>query len=121
MCNTVDRERFAGLNIHGFNAIEVFMEIFSRCLGHKYSLFSIIKERYLYSQKNFYSTSENRENAKVWPREYFPVYSIYSVITEVYVLLEYIYELSLLSSVTEILPFPVVVSDALPQLVSSHH
>ena len=62
MCNTVDGERFAGLNIRGFNAIEVFMEIFSCCPGHKYSLFSIIKERDLYSQKNFYGTSENRES-----------------------------------------------------------
>ena len=32
---TVDGERFAGLNIRGFSAIEVFAEIFSRCLGHK--------------------------------------------------------------------------------------
>ena len=28
---------------------------------HKYSLFSIIKERHLYSQKNFHGTPENRE------------------------------------------------------------
>ena len=33
----IDRERFAGLNIHGFNAIEVFVKIFLHCLGHKYS------------------------------------------------------------------------------------
>ena len=33
--NTVDGERFAGLNIRGFSAIEVFAEIISRCLGHK--------------------------------------------------------------------------------------
>ena len=32
---TVDGERFAGLNIRGFSAIEVFAEIFSRYLGHK--------------------------------------------------------------------------------------
>ena len=32
---TVDGERFAGLNIRGFNAIEVFAEIFSRCLDHE--------------------------------------------------------------------------------------
>ena len=58
---TVDWERFAGLNICGFNAIEVFTEMFSCCLGHKYSLFSIIKERHLYSRKNFCGTPENRE------------------------------------------------------------
>ena len=32
---TVDGERFAGLNIHGFSAIEVFTEIFLHCLGYK--------------------------------------------------------------------------------------
>ena len=58
---TVDGERFAGLNIHGFSTIEVFVEIFSCCLGHKYSLFSIITERHLYLWKNFRGTLENRE------------------------------------------------------------
>ena len=58
---TVDGGRFAGLNIRGFSAIEVFVEIFSHCLGHKYSIFSINKERYLYSRKNFHGTPENRE------------------------------------------------------------
>ena len=33
--HTVDGERFAGLNIHGFSAIKVFVEIFSCYLGHK--------------------------------------------------------------------------------------
>ena len=33
--HTVDRERFTGLNIHGFSTIKVFAEIFSCCLGHK--------------------------------------------------------------------------------------
>ena len=67
LCNyvcTVDGERFAGLNIHGFSTIKVFMEIFSHCLGHKYSLFSIIKARYLYSWKNFRSTPKNREKCE---------------------------------------------------------
>ena len=32
---TVDGERFAGLNIRSFSAIEVFAEIFLHCLGHK--------------------------------------------------------------------------------------
>ena len=40
-------ERFAGLNINGFNPIEVFAEIFSCFLGQKCLLFSIIKEKHL--------------------------------------------------------------------------
>ena len=59
--NTVDGERFGGLNICGFSVIKVFMEILSRCLGHRCSLFSTIKERCLYSQKNFHDTPENHE------------------------------------------------------------
>ena len=59
---TVDGERFAGLNICGFSTIEVFTVILLRCLGHKCSLFSTIKERYLNSWKNFHGTPENHEN-----------------------------------------------------------
>ena len=51
--NTVNGERFAGLNICCFSAIEVFMEILSRCLGHK--------EGRLYSQKSLCGTPENCE------------------------------------------------------------
>ena len=58
---TVDGERFTGLNIRGFSAIEVFMEIVLRCLGHKCSLFSTIKERRLYSWKNFRGTPKNHK------------------------------------------------------------
>ena len=32
---TVDGERFTGLNIRSFSAIEVFAEIFLHCLSHK--------------------------------------------------------------------------------------
>ena len=46
---TIDGEKFAGLNVHFFNPIEVFAEIFSLCLGQKSLLFSTIKERHLYS------------------------------------------------------------------------
>ena len=59
---TVDGKRFTGVNIRGFSAIEVFMEILSRSLGHKCSLFSTIKERCLNLRKNFYGTPENRKN-----------------------------------------------------------
>ena len=50
-----------GLNVRGFNTIKVFVEIYPRFLGHKYSLLSINKERHLYSRKNFRSTPKNRE------------------------------------------------------------
>ena len=62
---TVDGERFTGLNICGFSAIKAFTEIVLHCLGHKCLLFSTVKERHLYSRKNFCGTPENRENAKV--------------------------------------------------------
>ena len=53
---TIDMERFAGLNVHGF---EVFTEILSRCLGQMCLLLSIIKERHLYSWEKFCGTPEN--------------------------------------------------------------
>ena len=62
--NTVDRERFAGLNIHSFSVIKVFTEIFLHCLGYKCSLFSAIKEMRLYLRKNFLGTPENHEKCK---------------------------------------------------------
>ena len=50
--NTVDRERFAGLNIRGFNAIEVFVEIFSRCLGHKQCVSThYLGEAFIFTEK----------------------------------------------------------------------
>ena len=63
--DVVDGERFAGLNIHSFSIMEVFMEILLRHLGHKCSLFSIIKERLLYSWKNLHSSPETVKNTKV--------------------------------------------------------
>ena len=67
---TVDKERFAGLNVHVFNPIEVFAEIHSRCLGQKCLLFSIIKENSLYSWEIFHSTLENHEclAQRIFPR-----------------------------------------------------
>ena len=61
---TVNGERFAGLNVRVFNTIEVFVEILLRCLGRKCLLFSIIKDRHLYSQENFHGTLENRKKRK---------------------------------------------------------
>ena len=51
LLNTIDRERFAGLNARVYNPIKVFAEILSRCLSQKCLLFSIIKERHLYSRE----------------------------------------------------------------------
>ena len=60
LLNTVDRERFAGLNVRVFNPIKVFAEILLCCLGQKCLLFSILKERHLYTWENFCGTLENR-------------------------------------------------------------
>ena len=61
---TVDGERFAGLNVCGFNPIEVFKEILSCCLGQKYFLFSIIKRGAYIHRKNFRGTLENYEKCE---------------------------------------------------------
>ena len=65
VADTVHGERFPGLNIRCFSAIEIFTEILSHCLGHKCSLFSTVKERHLHSRINFHGTPKNHENAKV--------------------------------------------------------
>ena len=61
---TVDVERFAGLNVHSFNLIEVFAKILLRCLHQKCLLFSIIIKRgtYVYSWKSFCGTLETCES-----------------------------------------------------------
>ena len=78
---TVDVETFAGLNVHGFSFIKVFAEILLRCLGQRYSLFSIIKERCLYSWKNFSSTLENYEKCKSLAQRIFPClrYTVWTI------------------------------------------
>ena len=38
--NTINVERFAGLNIRGFSPVKFFTEIFLRCLGQQYLLFN---------------------------------------------------------------------------------
>ena len=72
--NTVDIERFVGLNIHGFSPIKALQKYFCVVFGHNCSLFSAIKERCLYSPKNFHGTLENRENAKFLSSKYFHAY-----------------------------------------------
>ena len=57
-------EIFTELKIHGFNPTEVFADIFSHCLGQKCLLFSINKERRLYSQNNFSGILENCEKCE---------------------------------------------------------
>ena len=69
--DTVDGERFAGLNIRGFSAIK-FTKILSRCLGHKCSLFSTIKERHLYLWKNLHSIPEKHEKCESLAQQIFP-------------------------------------------------
>ena len=87
---TVDGKRFVGLNIHGFSAIKVFMEILSYCLGHKCSLFSTIKERHLYSRKNFHGTPENREKHESLAQRIFPRLQYVEKKTLVYHVLSFI-------------------------------
>ena len=62
-CHTVDRERFAELNIHGFTTIKVFAEIYSRFLGHKYSLLSK-RGTYIHG-KTFAVLQKTAKNVKV--------------------------------------------------------
>ena len=69
---TVDGERFAGLNVRVFNPIEVFAEILLCCLDQKCLLFSIIKERQLYSRTNSRGTLENREKHQCLAQRIFP-------------------------------------------------
>ena len=62
---TVDVERFTGLNIRSFNPPKVFAEILLRCLGQNCLLLHIIKERCLYSWKNFHGILEIMKTVKV--------------------------------------------------------
>ena len=69
--HTVDMERFVGVNIHSFNPIKVFVEILLHCFGQKSLLFSTIKERHLYSWKNFRGTLKNHENCESLAQQIF--------------------------------------------------
>ena len=69
---TVDVERFSGLNVRSVNPIEVSAKILLCCLGQKCLLFSVIKERCLYSRKHFHGTIENCENHKSLAQRIFP-------------------------------------------------
>ena len=60
-------ERCAGLNICGFSAIEAFMEIFFRCLGHKCSLLVQLKRGAYIHGKTFGVLLKTVKNAKVSP------------------------------------------------------
>ena len=84
---TVDRERFAGPNVRVFNPIKVFAEIFSHCLGQQCLLFSMIKERHLYSRENFCGTLENHEKREYLAYRIFPRlrYSVDSIVIELLV------------------------------------
>ena len=62
---TIDVEIFAGLNICGFNPIEVFVEILSHCLGHK-CLFSMIREVLIHG-KTFTVVLKTIKTGKISP------------------------------------------------------
>ena len=65
IATTVDEERFTGQYVHISNPYEAFTETLLHFLGQKCLLFSIIKERHLYSWENFCGTLENRENVNI--------------------------------------------------------
>ena len=62
---TVDEEKFTGLNICGFSAIEVFTEILLHCLDHKCSLCSTIKRGTYIHGKAFEVLLKSVKNTKV--------------------------------------------------------
>ena len=64
--HTVDMERFAGLNVHGFNPIEVFTEIFLRYHDYK-CLFCSHRKTFVVLLKI----------TKIWPSKSFHTYSPY--------------------------------------------
>ena len=57
MC-TINRKRFAGLNIHGFSPIKFFMGVLLQCLGQGAYYLTIGK----YSRENFHGTLKNHES-----------------------------------------------------------
>ena len=63
--HTVDVERFAGLNVHSFNSIEVFTEIFLRYLDYK-CLFCSHRKTFVVLLKI----------TKIWPSKSFHTYSM---------------------------------------------
>ena len=49
--NTLDMERYAGLNIRGFDSTEVFAETLSRCLGQNaYYLAQVKRGAYIHGK-----------------------------------------------------------------------
>ena len=67
---TIDMKKFVGLNIHGFNATEVFTAIFSRFLGQKCLLLK--RGTYIYG-KTFEVLLKTTKTTKVYPSESFSV------------------------------------------------
>ena len=70
---TVDGERFTGLNICGFSAIEVFTEILLRCLGHSTHYLVQLKRGAFIHRKTFaVATPENCEKCESFAQQIFP-------------------------------------------------
>ena len=84
MCRgfTVDVEKFAGLNVHGFNPTEVFTEILSNFLSQKCLLLNFLREALIFTGKL------SRCSWKLWkPWKFSPVnlphlWYIYDCITK---------------------------------------
>ena len=72
--HTVDGERFAGLDIHGFSAIEVLMEILSCCLAMSTHYLVQLKTGTYIHVKTLTVLRKTVKNMKVQPSESFLVY-----------------------------------------------
>ena len=64
-------ERFPGLNIHGSTPMKFCGNTFA-LPWPEMLLFSITKERHLYSRENFCGTLKNHENRKSLAQQIFP-------------------------------------------------
>ena len=69
--NTINGEKFTGLNIHSFSPMKLFTEILSQCLGQQCLVFNY---SYKYSQENFAVLLKTVKTVNVYPSKYFPVY-----------------------------------------------
>ena len=65
---TINVERFAGLNIHGFNPMKFFAEIISCALATSVYYLPIVKN----SRENFHGTLKNCENRESLAQRIFP-------------------------------------------------
>ena len=74
-CNTVDMERFAGLNIHGFSPMKFLRKYFCGALATSVHYLPIAKN----SRENFRSKLKNRKSLA---QRLFPHLQYYSITCE---------------------------------------